>query len=98
MLFIPKKQDFPWGYQITWASGLKSDSKILHINKEKVYKWSYKDDIHQAIHCLFGSVYVVTYDKQEKIWPGESYTLDSNVKEIKAGVEDAEILLLTEKN
>lgn len=97
MLRVPKKHDYPWGYEITWAQGAVSVAKILHINKNKQYKWTYQDNYHETIHCLFGSIFVVTYDGQEKIWPGDSYVLDSNVKEVNSGAEDAEVLFLAEK-
>jgi mannose-6-phosphate isomerase len=91
---IPKKRDYPWGYEIEWAHTPHAKAKILHINKTKTYKWVYDQDKAEVVHCLFGSLFIVTFDGEEKIWPGESYTLNSNIKEIKAGQEDAEVLYL----
>lgn len=95
MKTIPKKHDYPWGYEITWAETPTSEAKMLHINAEKNYKWSYDDTKSEHVHCLFGSLFIETYDNEEKIWPGESYALDSNVKAIKAGHEAAEVLFST---
>lgn len=96
MKTVPKKHDYPWGYEIEWGKALHSSGKILHIHKQKAYKWEYSDTRNETLHCLFGSVFVITYDGEDKLWPGESYSLNSNVKEIRAGVEDAEVLFLSE--
>ncbi|GIW59630.1 MAG: hypothetical protein KatS3mg087_0696 [Patescibacteria group bacterium] len=92
MKTIPKKQTFSWGYTIPWAKFSTHLSEILHIHTQQKYPWQYDSSKFQALHCLFGSLLIETAAGIEKIWPGETYTLDPEVLSIKAGHEDAEVL------
>ncbi len=53
-MFLPRRVEKPWGYEIIWAQANDYCGKILHIEKGQTLSLQYHEQKHESIYVLSG--------------------------------------------
>jgi len=53
-VFLPRRIEKPWGYEIVWAQAGDYCGKILHIEKGQTLSLQYHEKKHESIYVLSG--------------------------------------------